>query len=66
MISTEAGGAGSEAACASAGLDTLLVTTSLDTIYALAHDRFELEPPAGTLMAGLLGVGRRRPHLGDR
>ena len=61
LIVVGGGVAGSEAAyaCASAGLDTLLVTTSLDTIYALAHDRFELEPPAGTLMAGLLGEGRR-------
>ena len=61
LIVVGGGVAGSEAAtaCASAGLDTLLVTTSLDTIYALAHDRFELEPPAGTLMARLLGEGRQ-------
>jgi len=61
LIVVGGGITGSEAAyaCASAGLDTLLVTTSLDTIYALAHDRVELEPPVGTLMAGLLGTGRR-------
>jgi tRNA U34 5-carboxymethylaminomethyl modifying enzyme MnmG/GidA len=52
-----AGIAGSEAAWAAAraGLDVLLVTTSLDTVYMLAHSRARLEPPAGTLLAGLRG-----------
>jgi hypothetical protein len=51
-----AGIAGSEAAVAAArrGLDVLLVTTSLDTVYMLAHARTRLEPPAGTLLAELL------------
>ena len=52
-----AGIAGSEAAWAAAreGLDVLLVTTSLDTVYLLAHDRHVLQPPEGTLMHRLLG-----------
>lgn len=51
-----AGFAGSEAAIAasSEGLDVLLVTTSLDTVYMLAHARYPLEPPSGTLMERLL------------
>ena len=47
-----AGVAGSEAAlaCAKAGLDVLLVTTSLDTVYNLVGDGATLDPPVGTLM----------------
>ena len=39
---------------ARSGLDVLLVTTSLDTLYMLAHARYRLQPPAGSLMARLL------------
>jgi tRNA uridine 5-carboxymethylaminomethyl modification enzyme len=55
VIVVGAGVAGSEAAyhAAGAGLDTLLVTTSLDTVYNLAGPGAELRPPAGTLMAEL-------------
>jgi len=51
-----AGIAGSEVAwaAAKAGLDVLLVTTSLDTVYLLAHDRYTLQPPAGTLLRELI------------
>lgn len=51
-----AGIAGSEVALAAArgGRDVLLVTTSLDSVYMLAHGEAVLEPPAGTLMAELL------------
>jgi tRNA U34 5-carboxymethylaminomethyl modifying enzyme MnmG/GidA len=54
LIVVGAGVSGSEAAyaCAQAGLATLLVTTSLDTIYML-HDSVVLTPPPGTLMAEL-------------
>lgn len=47
---------GCEAACmtARAGLNTLLVTTSLDTLYQLAHDSAALQPATGTLMHELL------------
>ena len=50
-----AGLCGCEAAyaCAQAGLDTLLVTTSLDTIYNLAGDGAVLAPRPGTLLASL-------------
>ena len=52
-----AGIAGSEAAlaCAKAGLDVLLVTTSLDTVYTLVGDGASLEPPPDTLMADICG-----------
>jgi tRNA U34 5-carboxymethylaminomethyl modifying enzyme MnmG/GidA len=48
-----AGIAGCEAAwrCARAGIDTLLVTTSLDTLYNLLGDKIALDPPEDTLMA---------------
>ncbi len=48
-----AGLTGSEAAWALArsGARTLLVTTSLDTVYALFADRAALAPPPGSLMA---------------
>jgi tRNA U34 5-carboxymethylaminomethyl modifying enzyme MnmG/GidA len=48
-----AGVCGSEAAlgCAAAGLDTLLITTSLDTVYNLLGEAVRLEPKAGTFMA---------------
>lgn len=50
-----AGISGSEAAYRAAlmGLDVLLVTTSLDTVYMLAHGKYQLRPPAGTLMESL-------------
>lgn len=54
-----AGIAGSEAAfqAARSGLDVLLVTTSLDTVYMLAHGRYRLSPPEGTLLEGLWRQG---------
>jgi len=57
LIVVGAGLSGSEAAfaCASAGRDVLLVTTSLDTVYNLVGDGATLEPPPGTLMARLVG-----------
>lgn len=47
--------AGCEAAwrCAELGRDTLLVTTSLDTLYNLAHATVNLQPPPGTLLRDL-------------
>ena len=53
LIVVGAGISGSEAAAASvrAGLDVLLVTTSLDTVYNLLGDGVTLEPPPNTLMA---------------
>ncbi|MEX2542503.1 MAG: FAD-dependent oxidoreductase [Trueperaceae bacterium] len=53
-----AGIAGSEAAMTAAreGRDVLLVTTSLDTVYMLAHARAALEPQPGTLMAELVAA----------
>ncbi|MEJ2357940.1 MAG: FAD-dependent oxidoreductase [Deinococcales bacterium] len=55
VIVVGAGIAGSEAAyaCARGGLDTLLVTTSLDTVYNTVGDRVRLAPPEGTLMRSL-------------
>jgi tRNA U34 5-carboxymethylaminomethyl modifying enzyme MnmG/GidA len=55
LIVVGAGISGSEAAwaCARAGLDTLLVTTSMDTVYTLLGDGVVLRPPGETLMAGL-------------
>ena len=49
------GPSGCEAAWAAArsGIDTLLVTTSMDTIYNLLGDGWQLEPSEGTLMAAL-------------
>lgn len=60
VVVVGAGLAGSEVAYASAGagLTTLLVTTSLDTVYNLAVPT-PLAPPAGTLMEALL------PHGGE-
>lgn len=50
-----AGIAGCEAAlaCARSGLDVLLVTTSLDTLYNLVGDGASLQPPPDTLMADI-------------
>ncbi len=60
LIVVGAGIAGSEAAlaCAREGLDVLLVTTSLDTVYNLAGDGATLTPPPGTLMAELVAEVR--------
>lgn len=53
-----AGITGCEAAWALArkGLRCLLVTTSLDTVYALFGDRAELTPPEGSLMAAAVSA----------
>ena len=58
LIVVGAGLTGSEAALktARAGLDVLLVTTSLDTVYNLTGAAAELTPPAGTLLAELCGT----------
>lgn len=55
VIVVGGGIAGSEAAYATArgGLDTLLVTTSLDTVYNTVGERVRLTPPEGTLMREL-------------
>lgn len=57
LIVVGAGLTGSEAAlaCARGGLNVLLVTTSLDTVYNLAGESATLDPPAGTLLAELCG-----------
>jgi tRNA U34 5-carboxymethylaminomethyl modifying enzyme MnmG/GidA len=53
VIVVGGGVAGSEAAMVAArgGADVLLVTTSLDTVYATVGDAVRLDPPAGSLMA---------------
>ncbi|MFA5552261.1 MAG: FAD-dependent oxidoreductase [Trueperaceae bacterium] len=53
VVIVGAGVAGCEAAwsLARAGVRTLLVTTSLDTVYNLAADSAQLDPPPGSLMA---------------
>ena len=58
LIVVGAGLTGSEAALitARAGLNVLLVTTSLDTVYNLTGAAAELTPPAGTLLAELCGT----------
>ncbi len=57
LIVVGAGLSGAEAAlaCAQAGWDVLLVTTSLDTVCNLLGDGAVLEPPGGTLMARVHG-----------
>ncbi len=63
LIIVGAGVSGSEAAlaCARGGLNVLLVTTSLDTVYNLVGAAAELTPPPGTLMAELCeGIPARR------
>ncbi len=57
LIVVGAGVSGSEVAfaAASAGCDTLLVTTSLDSVYILYGEGTVLAPPAGSLMAELRG-----------
>lgn len=53
VIVVGGGIAGSEAAmfAARGGADVLLVTTSLDTVYATVGDAVRLDPPPGSLMA---------------
>lgn len=55
-----AGLTGSEVAYAAAkgGLRVLLVTTSLDTVYMLAHSRRRLVAPTGSLLERLVQAGR--------
>lgn len=55
LIVVGGGISGSEVAyaCAAAGWDTLLLTTSLDTVYNLLGDGAVLRPSANTLMAKL-------------
>lgn len=57
LLVVGAGLAGSELAilAARSGLDVLLLTTSLDTVYMLASDAALLEPQPGTLMRELAG-----------
>ena len=61
-----AGIAGSEAAleCARAGLDVLLVTTSLDTLYNLVGEGATLAPPPNTLMAEIRAETARDGFVG--
>ncbi len=60
--------AGCEAAFAAAraGTDTVLVTTSLDTLYVMAHGARELRPPPSSLMAACLGGAERAAANGAR
>lgn len=61
LIVVGAGVSGCEAAleCARGGLNVLLVTTSLDTVYNLVGEGAHLTPPPGTLMAELCGSARQ-------
>ncbi len=56
LIIVGAGISGSELAmrCAKHGLDILLVTTSLDTVYNLLGDGTHLDAPKGSLMADIV------------
>ncbi len=58
LIVVGAGVSGCEAAlsCARGGLNVLLVTTSLDTVYNLVGEGAPLTPPPGTLLAELCGA----------
>ena len=62
LIVVGAGVSGCEAAlsCARGGLNVLLVTTSLDTVYNLVGEGAPLTPPPETLMAELCGDAERR------
>ncbi len=57
LIVVGAGVSGCEVAlsCARGGLNVLLVTTSLDTVYNLVGEGALLTPPPGTLLAELCG-----------
>jgi tRNA U34 5-carboxymethylaminomethyl modifying enzyme MnmG/GidA len=68
LIVVGAGISGSEAAWAAsrAGLDVLLVTTSLDTAYNLLGDGVVLDPTEGTLMAKIHeGIADARGYVGN-
>lgn len=68
VIIVGAGISGSEAAlaCARAGLDILLVSTSLDTVYNLLGDGVVLELPPNTLMAELhADLADERGYVGN-
>ena len=58
MMIVGAGVTGCEAAlaCAKRGLDTLLITTSLDTVYNLVGEGARLEPPPNTLLADVFAA----------
>jgi tRNA U34 5-carboxymethylaminomethyl modifying enzyme MnmG/GidA len=59
VVVVGAGVTGSEAAwsAARAGADVTLVTTSLDTVYALDVEPGDLEPPPGSLLERVLEAG---------
>ncbi|MFO7545007.1 MAG: FAD-dependent oxidoreductase [Trueperaceae bacterium] len=68
VIVVGGGIAGSEAAmvAARAGSDVLLVTTSLDTVYATIGDTVRLNPPAGSLMAEVVpGLRNAEGRVGN-
>ncbi len=63
LIVVGGGIAGCEAAYAAvkAGLNSLLVTTSLDTLYVMAHDVRDLQPPQDSLMEACTGATGEAP-----
>jgi tRNA U34 5-carboxymethylaminomethyl modifying enzyme MnmG/GidA len=65
LIVVGAGISGSEAAlaCARGGMNVLLVTTSLDTVYNLVGEGAVLRPPPGTLLAECADA---EPQAGER
>ena len=62
-----AGIAGCEAAwsLARSGVRTLLITTSLDTVYTLFSDRTTLTPPAGSLMEAAVAAAGAEHEVGS-